>query len=151
LIGHRSAPGGGTTDYAVDIFYKAIDQGSYESFLSADTRLPMMYIEEAIRATIELMSAPSDQIKIRSSYNLAGIDFTPSELANAIRKEIPDFSISYAPDFRQKIADSWPQSIDDSRSSEDWGWKTTHTVDDLVSIMVPAIRKKKLISETSLG
>ncbi|MBI1266396.1 MAG: NAD-dependent epimerase/dehydratase family protein [Cryomorphaceae bacterium] len=149
LIGHRSLPGGGTTDYAVDIFYKALERGSYESFLSADTRLPMMYIEEAIRATIELMEAPAEKIKIRSSYNLSGIDFTPLELAEAIKKDISDFTISYAPDFRQKIADSWPQSIDDSVAQSDWGWKTEQTVDDLVSIMLTELRKKKLISETS--
>lgn len=149
LIGHRSLPGGGTTDYAVDIFYKALENGSYESFLSANTRLPMMYIEEAIRATIELMDAPAESIKTRSSYNLSGIDFTPAELAEAIKKDISDFTISYKPDFRQKIADSWPQSIDDTVAQAEWGWKTEQTVDDLVSIMLTALRKKKLISETS--
>ena len=109
----------------------------------------MMYIEEAIRATIELMEAPAEKIKIRSSYNLSGIDFTPAELAEAIKKDMSDFTISYAPDFRQKIADSWPQSIDDSVAQSDWDWKTDQTVDDLVSIMMTALRKKKLISETS--
>ena len=123
LIGWKSAPGGGTTDYAVHIFHEALEKGSYTSFLSENTRLPMMYMTDAIEATVKLMLAPSDQIKVRSSYNLAGFSFTPNELAAEIRRHIPDFTIDYAPDFRQAIADSWPASIDDSAAQNDWGWK----------------------------
>lgn len=148
LIGYRSLPGGGTTDYAVDIFYKALDEGHYTSFLSAESRLPMMYIEEAIRATIELMEAPEASIKIRSSYNVNGIDFTPEELAVAIRRFLGEFSIDYAPDFRQKIADTWPGSIDDTEAQRDWGWKSSFTIDDLVETMITALRKKKVTTET---
>jgi nucleoside-diphosphate-sugar epimerase len=114
LIGYRSEPGGGTTDYAVDIFYHALQKGSYTSFLSENTMLPMMMMEDAIRATIGIMDAPAENIKVRGSYNLAGMSFTPAELTLEIIKHIPDFAISYAPDFRQALADSWPDSIDDS-------------------------------------
>lgn len=131
LISYTSLPGGGTTDYAVDIFYHAKSSGQYECFLSEDTALPMMYMEDAIRATIELMEAPAESIKIRSSYNLAGVSFTPKEIAASIKTFIPDFSITYSPDFRQKIADSWPDSIDDSHARKDWGWEIKH---DLMSI-----------------
>lgn len=127
LIGYKSAPGGGTTDYAVDIFHQAIQEGQYTSFLSAGTALPMMYMPDAIRATIELMEAPAENIRIRSSYNLGGISFTPAELAAEIQKSLPEFKIDYAPDSRQKIADSWPNSIDDSAATRDWGW--THEYD----------------------
>lgn len=122
LISWSSPPGGGTTDYAVDIYHKALENQSYECFLSAETKMPMMYMDDAIAATIQIMQAPAEQIKIRSSYNLAAMSFTPTEIAAEIQKHIPDFTISYAPDFRQKIADSWPASIDDSRAREDWGW-----------------------------
>lgn len=149
LIGHRSEPGGGTTDYAVDIFFKAIEDGCYESFLGEDTRLPMMYIEDAIRATIELMQADSASITVRSSYNISGMDFTPSELAAEIKKVQPNFTIDYAPDYRQAIADSWPSSISDHIANRDWGWKAAVDTPKLVDIMLTAIRKKKEITETS--
>ncbi|HWZ34674.1 MAG TPA: NAD-dependent epimerase/dehydratase family protein [Mucilaginibacter sp.] len=124
LIGWRSEPGGGTTDYAVNIFHEALEKGRYESFLSADTALPMMYMEDAIRATIELMEAPADKLTIRSSYNLGGISFTPDQLSAEIKKHLPDFEISYAEnDPRQAIADSWPNSIDDTYAQNDWDWK----------------------------
>lgn len=136
LISYTSLPGGGTTDYAVDIFYHAKKTGSYTSFLTEDSALPMMFMEDAIRATIELMDAPKDQVKIRSSYNLAGISFTPAQLAQVIQKQLPNFTISYAPDFRQAIADSWPNSIDDSRAKSDWGWKEKYDLDSMVSEML---------------
>ncbi|MDN3678318.1 L-threonine 3-dehydrogenase [Flavobacterium paronense] len=123
LISWSTEPGGGTTDYAVDIYHKALKEGKYECFLSEQTALPMMYMDDAIRATIEIMQAPSELIKIRSSYNLSGISFTPAEIAAEIKKHIPEFTISYKPDFRQKIADSWPASIDDSMARKDWNWK----------------------------
>src|SRR5690554_3991785 len=119
LISYTSLPGGGTTDYAVDIFYRAKKTASYECFLSEGTNLPMMYMDDAIRATLELMDAPSEKISIRSSYNLAGVSFTPKEIATEIKKHIPDFTITYKPDFRQAIADSWPGSIDDSKARTD--------------------------------
>lgn len=123
LISWSTEPGGGTTDYAVDIYHKALKDAQYECFLSEKTALPMMYMEDAIRATVEIMQAPSESIKIRSSYNLSGVSFTPTEIAAEIKKYIPSFSISYKPDFRQKIADSWPASIDDSFARNDWNWK----------------------------
>jgi nucleoside-diphosphate-sugar epimerase len=136
LISYTSLPGGGTTDYAVDIFYKAKREAKFECFLKADTALPMMYMADAIRATIELMEAPKENIKIRSAYNLAGNSFTPSQLANKIQEHIPDFVIHYEPDFRQAIADSWPKSIDDSKASEDWGWETEYDIDKMVEVML---------------
>jgi nucleoside-diphosphate-sugar epimerase len=123
LISWSTEPGGGTTDYAVDIYHKALKEGSYECFLSEETALPMMYMDDAIRATIEIMEAPIETIKIRSSYNLSGISFTPAEIALEIKKHLPNFKISYKPDFRQKIADSWPASIDDTNARADWNWK----------------------------
>lgn len=123
LISWSTPPGGGTTDYAVDIYHKALENGSYECFLSEETELPMMYMDDAIKATIQIMQAPAQAIKIRSSYNLAAMSFTPKQIAQEIQKHLPDFSISYKPDFRQKIADSWPASIDDSAARQDWGWK----------------------------
>ncbi|WP_143960088.1 NAD-dependent epimerase/dehydratase family protein [Litoribacter populi] len=123
LIGYKSLPGGGTTDYAVDIFHKAIDGEKFECFLSENTYLPMMYMPDAIKATLDLMHAPAEQIKVRSSYNLAAISFSPKEIFEAIKTEYPSFEISYQPDFRQKIADSWPDSIDDSAARKDWGWQ----------------------------
>jgi len=122
LIGYKSLPGGGTTDYAVDIFHQAILKGEYECFLNEDSTLPMMYMSDAIKATIQIMQAPIEEIKIRSSYNLAGISFNPNEIANEIKKHIPNFKISYQEDFRQQIANSWPQSIDDTSANQDWNW-----------------------------
>ena len=136
LIGWKSAPGGGTTDYAVHIFHEALKHKSYECFLSADTALPMMHMEDAIRATIEIMHAPAESIKIRGSYNLAGISFTPEQIANEIKKHIPDFTISYKPDFRQAIADSWPQSIEDLSARTDWGWNAKYDLNLLVKDML---------------
>lgn len=136
LIGWKSAPGGGTTDYAVHIFHEALKNKKYECFLSADTALPMMHMEDAIRATIEIMHAPAENIKIRGSYNLAGISFTPEQIASEIKKHIPEFTISYKPDFRQAIADSWPQSIEDISSQTDWGWKPKYNLDSLVENML---------------
>ncbi len=141
LIGWKSAPGGGTTDYAVHIFHQALKTKTYECFLSADTALPMMHMEDAIRATIEIMHAPSDQIKIRGSYNLAGISFTPSQIANEIKKHIPDFTISYNPDFRQNIANSWPQSINEEYAKKDWNWQAKYDLASLVENMLNNLGK----------
>ncbi len=122
LISYKSSPGGGTTDYAVEIFHAAREKSRYTCFLEAETRLPMMYMPDAIRATIELMEAPASKIKVRTSYNVAGMSFSPTEIAAAITGHIPGFEITYAPDYRQQIANSWPQSIDDSSARADWGW-----------------------------
>ena len=140
LISWSSPPGGGTTDYAVDIYHKALENQSYECFLSAKTKMPMMYMDDAIAATIQIMQAPAEQIKIRSSYNLAAMSFTPTEIAAEIQKHIPEFTISYAPDFRQKIADSWPASIDDSRAREDWGWNHHFTLDNMTVDMLEHLK-----------
>lgn len=140
LIGWKSAPGGGTTDYAVHIYHEALSKGSYECFLSEKTALPMMYMPDAIKATVDIMEAPSDTIKIRSSYNLGGFSFSPAEIANEIKKHIPNFTISYKPDFRQAIADSWPQSIDDSSARKDWSWKPNF---DLASMTVEMLTNLK--------
>lgn len=148
LIGYKSAPGGGTTDYAVHIFHDAIDKGSYESFIDEDTMLPMMFMDDAIDATIQITEAGSEQIKIRTGYNLAGFSFSPKELAEKIRQHIPDFKISYKPDFREALAQSWPRSIDDSEAREDWNWKNKTSLDDMVKIMLEEIAKKKASVET---
>jgi nucleoside-diphosphate-sugar epimerase len=144
LISYKSLPGGGTTDYAVDIFYQAKIGNRYNCFLAEDTPLPMMFMEDAIRATIELMNAPTEQVKIRSSYNLAGCSFTPAEIANEISKHIPNFQIEYNPDFRQKIADSWPGSINDSAAQNDWGWKARFNLNELVKIMLKNVEPSLL-------
>src|ERR1700733_15086450 len=123
LISYKSAPGGGTTDYAIEIFHEALENQKYECFLREDTYLPMMYMPDAINATLELMEAPAEKIAVRTSYNVAGVSFSPKEISAAIQKHIPSFTISYKPDYRQNIADSWPQSIDDSVARKDWGWK----------------------------
>lgn len=141
LISWSTLPGGGTTDYAVDIYHKALSEGKYTCFLSEETRLPMMYMDDAIRATIEIMQAPAEDIKIRSSYNLSAMDFTPKEITGAIQKHIPDFTIDYAPDFRQKIADSWPQSIDDSSARQDWNWKHEFGLDAMTADMLEHLRE----------
>lgn len=141
LIGWKSAPGGGTTDYAVHIYHEALKNKSYECFLSAETALPMMYMPDAIRATIELMEAPAEQVKIRSSYNLGGISFNPEEIAASIRKYIPGFTISYKPDFRQAIADSWPQSINDTEARNHWGWKPEFDLDGMTKEMLDNLKK----------
>lgn len=136
LISYKSKPGGGTTDYAVDIFYKAKSTKKFTSFLSEDTTLPMMFMDDAIRATIELMEAPKDKIKKRSAYNLAGVSFSPVEIADSIKKRVPDFEITYEPDFRQAIADSWPNSINDSYAQKEWGWKAKFDTDTMVKEML---------------
>ncbi|MFM1915942.1 MAG: hypothetical protein RLZZ531_1611 [Bacteroidota bacterium] len=140
LISYKSLPGGGTTDYAVDIFYKAKAQGNFTCFLKEDTELPMMFMDDAIRGTIELMQAPPEKIHIRSAYNLAGSSFTPAELSQTIQKHLPDFKISYAPDFRQEIADSWPNSIDDSCAQKDWGWKAQFDTEAMVEVMLKNVQ-----------
>lgn len=144
LISYNTQPGGGTTDYAVHIFIEALHRAHYESFLSAETRLPMMYMDDAIRATLELMHAPGEGLRIRDSYNLAGLSFTPSELAEAIRSHISSFDISYAPDRRQQIADSWPRSIDDHIAREDWGWQPEYDLERLVATMLEGCQTIKL-------
>lgn len=140
LIGHKSAPGGGTTDYAVHIYHEALKNKKYECFLSADTELPMMYMPDALKATINLMEAPAEQVKIRSSYNVAGMSFNPEEIAAEIRKHIPEFTISYNPDFRQAIANSWPQSIDDTQAREDWGWKPQYDLASMTKDMLDNLK-----------
>ncbi|MEL7004833.1 MAG: NAD-dependent epimerase/dehydratase family protein [Bacteroidota bacterium] len=122
LIGYKAKPGGGTTDYAVDIYYKALEEGKYDCFLKEDTYLPMMYMDDAIKATIDLMEADKKDVHIRSSYNIGAMSFSPKEIAESIREELPEFKIIYTPDERQVIADSWPNSIDDSHAQKDWGW-----------------------------
>jgi nucleoside-diphosphate-sugar epimerase len=131
LIGYKSKPGGGTTDYAVDIFFKAIAEKKYECFLKPDTYLPMMYMDDAVKATLDLMEAPAEKIRIRSSYNIAAMSFCPRDIAAAIKKHIPEFAITYNPDFRQAIADSWPKSIDDSRARTDWSWKHNFGLEEM--------------------
>lgn len=135
LISWSTEPGGGTTDYAVDIYHKAITEGKFTSFLSENSALPMMYMDDAIKATIGIMQAPAEQIKIRSSYNLSAMSFTPKEIAEEIKKHYPDFTIDYNPDFRQKIADSWPASIDDSQARADWGWQNDFTIENMTEDM----------------
>ena len=135
LISWSTEPGGGTTDYAVDIYHKAILDGKFTSFLSENSALPMMYMDDAIKATIGIMQAPAEQIKIRSSYNLSAMSFTPKEIAEEIKKHYPDFTIDYNPDFRQKIADSWPASIDDSQARADWGWQNDFTIENMTEEM----------------
>ena len=140
LISYKSPPGGGTTDYAVDIFYKAKATGKFTCFLSKDTALPMMFMDDAIRATIQLMDAPADRLRIRSAYNLGGISFTPEEIASSIKKHLPAFEIAYEPDFRQAIADSWPNSIDDSYAQQDWDWKLGFNMERMTREMLENIQ-----------
>ena len=141
LISWTTLPGGGTTDYAVDIYYKAIADKKYECFLSSETKMPMMYMDDAIAATIQIMQADADKIKIRSSYNLAAISFTPTEIAAEIQKHIPELEVTYKPDFRQKIADSWPASIDDSAARKDWGWKQNFDLEKITDVMLKNLSK----------
>ena len=136
LIGWKSQPGGGTTDYAVDIFHEAIKNKSYKCFLEKDTFLPMMYMQDAINATLMIMNVDANKVQIRSSYNISGISFSPEDISNEIKKHITNFSISYSADFRQKIADSWPNSIDDSIAKKDWGWKTQYDLSKITSEMI---------------
>ena len=136
LISYKTLPGGGTTDYAVDIYHKAIKHKKYTCFLNAETSLPMMFMDDAIKATIGIMDAEKRYIKVRSSYNLAAMTFNPEEVTESIKKHIPDFRINYAPDFRQAIADSWPQSVDDSEARADWGWEHKISLDQMTKIML---------------
>lgn len=142
LISYKTPPGGGTTDYAVEIFYEAIKKKSYTCFLEAKTTLPMMYMADAIRGTIQLAETDFMKLKNHSNFNFAGISFSCEELASEIKKHIPDFKIDYAPDFRQKIANSWPRSIDDSASREQWGWKVEYNLEKMVADMLVNLRKK---------
>lgn len=135
LISYKSSPGGGTTDYAVEIFHAALEKKRYTSFLHADTRLPMMYMPDAIRATIELMEAPAAKIGVRTSYNIAGMSFSPAEIAAEISNHIPGFEMAYAPDYRQQIADSWPQSINDTSARDHWGWKPEYNLSAMTADM----------------
>ena len=141
LISYKSAPGGGTTDYAVEIFHEALEEKKYECFLREDTYLPMMYMPDAIRATIELMEADASKISIRTSYNISGMSFSPREIAAEVTKHIPEFSISYKPDYRQAIADSWPQSIDDTIARRDWQWKEEFTLSSMTKDMLENLGK----------
>lgn len=140
IISYKTLPGGGTTDYAVEIFHEALKKGSYTSFLKEDTGLPMMFMDDAIKATIDIMEAPGENLKVRSSYNLSAITFTPRELAAEIKKELPEFEISYQPDFRQEIADSWPSSINDSVAREDWNWNHEYDLPKLTKSMLQGLR-----------
>ena len=143
LISWKSDPGGGTTDYAVEIYHEALEEGSYNCFLKSDTYLPMMYMPDAIRATIELMEAPADRIGIRTSYNLSAMSFSPEEIGREIASAIPGFNMTYRPDYRQSIADSWPQSIDDSVARRDWGWKHEYDLAAMTRDMIENLRRTK--------
>ena len=136
LISYKSAPGGGTTDYAIEIFHEALEEKKYECFLAKDTYLPMMYMPDAIRGTIELMEAPADKITVRHSYNLSSMSFSPEQLAAEIKQFIPEFEITYKPDYRQAIANSWPQSIDDTTARTDWGWKPEYDLKKMTADMM---------------
>jgi nucleoside-diphosphate-sugar epimerase len=140
IISYKSEPGGGTTDYAIEIFRDAVEEGKYKCYLQEDTYLPMMYMPDAIRATIEMMEAPVDQIKTRTSYNLSGMSFSPSEIAAEIRTHLPDFEIEYAPDYRQQIANSWPQSIDDKEAAADWKWKPEFDLRSMTADMLKNLK-----------
>lgn len=142
LISYKTEAGGGTTDYAVEIYYEAIRKGKYECFLREDTALPMMFMSDAIKATIDLMEADPAKLSLRSSYNVGGMSFTPKDVASAIKKHIPEFEISYNPDFRQAIADSWPASIDDGVARKDWGLSDKHNLQSMTELMLDEIRKK---------
>jgi nucleoside-diphosphate-sugar epimerase len=139
LISWKTLPGGGTTDYAVDIYHKALQNGNYSCFLKENTRLPMMFMEDAIRATLQLMEADPHQLTVRSSYNLAAMSFTPAEIADSIKTHIPEFEIGYEPDFRQAIAESWPESIDDSQAQKDWGWSAEYNLQKTTSEMLESL------------
>jgi len=142
LIGWKSAPGGGTTDYAVHIFHEALKHGKYTSFLDRGSKLPMMYMPDAIRATIDLMEAPAEQVKQRTSYNLAGSSFSPEDIAAEIKRHVPAFKLDFAPDHRQAIANSWPRSIDDSAARTDWGWKPEYDLAAMVDDMFLNLKRE---------
>jgi nucleoside-diphosphate-sugar epimerase len=140
IVGYKSAPGGGTTDYAVHIFHEAIKNGHYNCFLSEEAELPMMYMPDAIKSILEIMDTPSEKISLRSSYNISGVSFTPKTLSDAIKKEMPEFTISYEPDYRDNIAKSWPSSLDDSLARKDWGWKPDYDLESMVNDMLVNLR-----------
>lgn len=142
IISYKTLPGGGTTDYAIEIFHEALEKGKYTSFLSEETNLPMMFMDDAIKATLDIMAAPAEDVKVRSSYNLAAMSFTPKELAGEIKKILPEFEIDYNPDFRQNIADSWPGSIDDTDARNDWGWKHDYDLPALTRAMLDGLGHK---------
>ena len=143
IISWKSKPGGGTTDYAVDIYFSALEEGKYTCFLSENTRLPMMYMDDAVNATIQLMQTASHKIKERTAYNLSAISFTPREIALEIKKHIPEFEILYKPDFRQKIADSWPQSISDSKAREDWNWQHQFDLSSMTKDILTNLKEQR--------
>ncbi len=147
IISWKTMPGGGTTDYAVEIYHEALKKGHYECFLSEDTMLPMMFMDDAIKATVDIMQAPKDAIKIRSAYNLAAISFTPKTIASTIKQHIPDFNITYKPDFRQTIANSWPKSIDDASARADWDWNHDYDLESMTNEMIMQLKKKYPSSE----
>ncbi|MDH7445205.1 NAD-dependent epimerase/dehydratase family protein [Aquimarina sp. 2201CG14-23] len=142
VIGYQSLPGGGTTDYAVDIYHKAVLKEEFSCFLKEDATLPMIFMDDAIRATIELMDAPKKDINVRTSYNIAGISFAPAEIVAEIRKLYPDFKVKYEPDFRQEIASRWPRSIDDASAASDWGWKPKFDLKDITEVMIQKLQEK---------
>ena len=145
IISWRTKPGGGTTDYAVEIFHSAIEKGTYSCFLEKDTVLPMMFMDDAVKATLDIMKTDTHNIKIRSSYNLSAISFTPEDISNEIKKHMPNFKIEYKPDFRQKIADSWPNSIDDTPSRKDWNWQHNYNLEDISLEMLEKLKEKHLM------
>lgn len=142
IISWKTMPGGGTTDYAVEIYHKAITEKTYDCFLNQDTELPMIFMEDAIRGTLALMEAKSEAITLRSSYNISAISFTPKQIAASIKKVIPEFTMTYSPDFRQSIADSWPKSIDDSHARRDWNWQHSYNLDDITETMIKQLMAK---------
>lgn len=143
LIGYKAKAGGGTTDYAVDIYHKALEGAVFECYLKPDTRLPMMYMSDAVRATLELMDAPVENIQTQGSYNLSAISFSPAEIAEAIKKFIPAFEVTYQPDFRQQIAEDWPRSIDDSLARQEWGWQEAYTLESMTADILPKLKELK--------
>ncbi len=142
IISWKTKPHGGTTDYAVEIFYDAIEKGTYECFLKEDTMLPMMYIDDAINGTIQLMDADKEKLSLRTSYNLAAVSFTPKQISDLIKQKMDNFSISYKPDFRQAIADSWSQTIDDNYARKDWNWNPKYDLEDIVETMLKNLNIK---------
>jgi len=148
ILSYKALPGGGTTDYAVAIFYEALKQKKYTCFLKEDATLPMMYMPDCIKGTVDIMDADASKIKARTSYNFAGISFSPKEIAEEIKKHIPEFEISYEPDYRQKIAESWPKSIDDSDARSDWGWKHEYDLEKMTAHMLEKLRIKLNIAES---
>ncbi len=142
IISYKTLPGGGTTDYAIDIFYEAIKNKKYTSFLDKDSRLPMMFMSDAIKSIMDLAEAPFENLKHHADYNVAAVSFTPAELAEAIKKRIPEFEIDYKPDYRQEIADSWPASLDDSCAREEWGWSHEYGLEEMVDVMLEKINEK---------